>query len=256
MERSVETCSLEMTLLQNANANDKVFIIADTRHNQRWSERKVDPMLCKGDLAFFFDCPVTLEDLRLWAQERTPGIPRNVGDLETVEFADVLGAIAEDQHLTRCARVCFTGTEEDQAPGTIDEVREIKTWNKEEMPCKKPIEKLTFLNRCRYPVTQTPRKNVWHPGFVFVAELASLSDDYIETCDIYRKKHSCKCYVLPELHKITPVPPRRSDAKDATTQSQDLKHTECLHLDFTLSLTKWESMCSRSSIKLVCASQS
>ena len=53
MERSVETCSLEMTLLQNADANDKVFIIADTRHNQRWSERQVDPMLCKGDLAFF-----------------------------------------------------------------------------------------------------------------------------------------------------------------------------------------------------------
>ena len=41
-------------------------------------------------------------------------------------FADVLGAIAEDQHLTRCARVRFAGTEEDQAEqrdqGTIDEV--------------------------------------------------------------------------------------------------------------------------------------
>ena len=47
-------------------------------------------------------------------------------DLETVEFADVLGSIAEDQHWTRCAQVCFTGTEEDQAErhdqGTIDEV--------------------------------------------------------------------------------------------------------------------------------------
>ena len=46
-------------------------------------------MLCKGDLAFFCNCPVTLESLRLWAHERTPGIPRNVEDLETVEFADV-----------------------------------------------------------------------------------------------------------------------------------------------------------------------
>ena len=58
--------------------------------------------------------------------ERTPGIPRNVEDLEAVEFADVLGAIAEGQHLTRCAQVCFTGTEEDQAEqhdhGRIDEV--------------------------------------------------------------------------------------------------------------------------------------
>ena len=55
-----------------------------------------------------------------------PGIPRNVEDLETVEFADVLGAIAEDHHWTRCVQVCFTGTEEDQAErhdhGTIGEV--------------------------------------------------------------------------------------------------------------------------------------
>ena len=51
--------------------------------------------------------------MRLWAHERTPGIPRCVDDLG----ADVLGAIAEDQH---------SGTEEDQAEqrdqGTIDEV--------------------------------------------------------------------------------------------------------------------------------------
>ena len=64
--------------------------------------------------------------MRLWAHERTPCIPRHVDDLETVEFADVLGSIAENQHLTRCAQVCFTGTEEDQAERhdqeTIDEV--------------------------------------------------------------------------------------------------------------------------------------
>ena len=44
------------------------------------------------------------------------------------KLADVLGAIAEYQHLTRCAQVCFAGTEEDQAEqhdqGTIDEVLE------------------------------------------------------------------------------------------------------------------------------------
>ena len=65
MERLVEMCSLELLLLQNVNANDKVIIIADTRHTERWSERKVYPMLCKGDLAFFCNCPVTLESLRL-----------------------------------------------------------------------------------------------------------------------------------------------------------------------------------------------
>ena len=78
------------------------------------------------DLAFFCGCPTTLENLRLWAHERTHGIPRNVCNLDTVEFAGVLGAIAEDQHLTRCAEVCFTGMEEDQAEqhdqGTIDVV--------------------------------------------------------------------------------------------------------------------------------------
>ena len=116
MERLVEMCSLEMFLLQNVNAhlNDKVIIIADTRHTQ-WSERKVDPMLCHGDLAFFCSCTVTLESWPLWANEQTPGTPRNVEDLEKAEFADVLGAIAEDQHLTRYAQVCFTGSEEDQA---------------------------------------------------------------------------------------------------------------------------------------------
>ena len=106
MERRVEMCSLVMFLLQTVNMNDKVIIIPDTRHTQRWSERKVDP--------------------RLWVHERTPGVPRNVENLETVEFADVLGAIAEDYHLTRCAQACFTGTEEDQAArhdhGTSDDV--------------------------------------------------------------------------------------------------------------------------------------
>ena len=67
-------------------------------------------MLCKGDVAFFCNCLVTLENFRLWEHERNPGIPRNMDDLETFEFADVLGAIAENQHLTRCGQVCFTET--------------------------------------------------------------------------------------------------------------------------------------------------
>ena len=125
-ERLAEVCSLEMFLLQDMDVNDKVIIIADTRHTQRWFERKIGPTLCKGDQAFFCNCPTTLENLRLGAHERTLGIPRNLEDLETVEFADLLGTIAEDQHLTRCAQVCFAGAEEDQAEqhdqGTIDEV--------------------------------------------------------------------------------------------------------------------------------------
>ena len=40
-------------------------------------------MLCNGDVAFFYNCPATLEGLRLWAHERTFGIPRSVEDLGT-----------------------------------------------------------------------------------------------------------------------------------------------------------------------------
>ena len=71
VERPVEMCSLETDLLQNGNGNDKGIIIADTRHIQRWSERKVDPMSCKGDLTFFCNCPVTLGSSRPWTHECT-----------------------------------------------------------------------------------------------------------------------------------------------------------------------------------------
>ena len=115
---------------------------------------------------------------------------------------------------------------------------------------------LICLNGCFFLVTQSPRKNVLHLGFVFLAVLALRSGDYIETCDIYREKHSCRCYVLSELHKTTSVLRRLFDASDATTQSRDLKHTKCHHLDPKRSITKWESMCSRSLTQAACASQS
>ena len=84
------------------------------------------PMFSKGDLDSFCNCPVTPEHMRLQSHERTHGIPQNLDDLEMVEFADVLGTIAEDLHLTRCAQVRVSGTEDDQTEqhdhGTIDEV--------------------------------------------------------------------------------------------------------------------------------------
>ena len=204
---------------------------------------------------------MTLKNLRLWPHERTPGIPRNVDDLETVEFADVLDAIAEDQHLIRCAQVCFTGSEEDQAEqhdqgttrpssGRSRHGRRRRCSGRSQL-----TEKLTRLNRYLFLVTQSQRKNVWHPGFAFLAELALRSGAYLETCDIHRKKHLCRCYVLPELHKTISVPPRPFDARDATTQSRNLKHTKCHRLD-PCSITKWESMCSRSLTQSACVSQS
>ena len=96
-ERPAEVCSLEMFLFQNMDVSDKVIIIADTRHTQRWSERKINPTLCKGDPAFFCNCSTTLENLRLGTRAHSR-YPTKRGRSGKVEFADVFGAIAEDQH--------------------------------------------------------------------------------------------------------------------------------------------------------------
>ena len=66
-KRPAEVCSLETFLLQDMDVNDMVIIIADTRHTRMCSERMINPTLCKGDVAFFCNCPTTLENLRLWA---------------------------------------------------------------------------------------------------------------------------------------------------------------------------------------------
>ena len=124
MERLVEMCSLEIYLLRNVNLNDKVVIIADkTTHSERDGPTVTNVVQWRSCILLLLSRDIGKFTSRLWALERTLGIPRNVEDLETVEFADVLGAIAD--HLTRCAHVCFTGTEnqaEQHDHGTIDEV--------------------------------------------------------------------------------------------------------------------------------------
>ena len=71
-KKSVEMCLHEVDPLHNANGNNKVFTIADIRHIQRWFERKVDPMLCKGDHDFFSNCLATAKHHRPGTHERTP----------------------------------------------------------------------------------------------------------------------------------------------------------------------------------------
>ena len=116
----------EVGPLWNASGNNEVISVADVRHIQRRFERKVDPMLCKGDLDFFSNCLATPKYQRPRTHERTTGIPQNLDDSRANEFTDVVGVIAEDLHLTQCAQVCSTGTEEDQTEqhdhGTISEV--------------------------------------------------------------------------------------------------------------------------------------
>ena len=177
------------------DVSDKVIIIVDTRHTQRWSEREINPTLCKGDLAFFCNCQ------RQWktcvsGRMSALLVSHGMWMIWKVEFADVPGSITQDKHLTRCAQVCFTGTEEDQAEqrdrGTIDEVL-----GPQDMEGGDALEDadrdVIYLNRCLYPITQNP-KNVWHPGFVFLAELALQSDGYIETCDMLRAARTPQDY--------------------------------------------------------------
>ena len=113
---------------------------------------------------------------------------------------------------------------------------EIKTWKEEEMLRKKTIEKLICLNRCLHLVTQNPRKNARHLGFVFLAELASRSDDYIETWRHLPKEalvQMLRAARAPQDY-ISAVPPRLFDVRDATTQSRDLKHTKSPPRPYTL----------------------
>ena len=229
-------CSLKMSSLQNLNAHDKVIIIADTRHTQRWSERQVDPMLCQGDLAFFCNCLVTLEHMRLWAHESTPGIPRNVNDLEIFEFADLLGAIAEDQHLTRCAQVCFTSTEEDQAEqcdrGTIDEVlgdqdmeqggdaleeadREADLLEQMPPPGHREPEKERLASWLRLPrgarvAIRRLHRNLRHlpkEALLQMLRAARAAQDYINAGKTFRC-HGCdNTKPRPQTHKVSPPRP-------------------------------------------------
>ena len=80
-EKSVEMCLHEVDPLQNANGKSKVDHHC-IRHIERWFERKIDPVLCKGDL-----------DQRSRTHKRTSRIPQNLND----------GVIDEDFHLTQCA---------------------------------------------------------------------------------------------------------------------------------------------------------
>ena len=157
--------------------------------------------MCKGDPAFFCNCPTTLEHLRLWAHLSTPGVPRNVNDLETIEFADLLGTIAEDQHLTRCAQVCFAGTEEDQAEqhdqGTIDEVlgdQDVEGGGDALEKADREADLLEQMPLPGRPESEKERLAPWHrlPRRARVA-VRRLHRNL-------RKKLSCKWYVTLELH--------------------------------------------------------
>ena len=164
-----------------------------------------------------------LENLRHWAHENTPGIPRNVDDLETVEFADVFGAIAEDQHLTRCAQVCFTGTEEDQAEqhdhGTIDEVlgdqmeeggdgleeadREADLLEQTPLPGHPESEKARVaISRLHRNLRHLPKE-----ALVQMLRAARAPQDHISAAKTFRCQGCDNTKPRPQTHKVSPPRP-------------------------------------------------
>ena len=102
-----------------------MITIADIRHIQMVRTRKLIPC-CAKEIQISSVIVLHHQNTCVRSHEGTPGIPRNLDDLESIEFANVLGTIVEDIHLTRCAQVCSTGTEDDRAEqhdhGRIDKV--------------------------------------------------------------------------------------------------------------------------------------
>ena len=157
-------------------------------------------------------------------------------DLEAVEFADVLGAIAEDHHLTRCAQVCFTGAEEDQAErhdhGTIDEVlgdqdmeegedvldeadREADLLEQIPLPGHPESEKerppswLRLPRRARVAIRRLHR-NLGHlprEALVRMLRAARAPQDYINAAKAFRCLGCDNTKPKPQTHKVSPPRP-------------------------------------------------
>ena len=153
-----------------------------------------------------------------------------------VEFADVLGAIAENQHLTRCAQVCFTGTEEEQAgqrdQATIDDVlgdqhmepggdaleeadREADLL--EQMPLlghpksekERPASWLRLPRRVRVAIRRLHR-NLRHlpkEALVKMLRAARASQDYLSAAKTFRCQGCENTKPRPQTHKVSPPRP-------------------------------------------------
>ena len=105
----------------------RTCVIADSRHTGRWNDTNTKPVLCRGDLAFRCDDPTVTKELLEWSRRRENGNPRCVEDLDEVQFADIIGSIAETHHLDRVVDTAFVGTEEADAERIpIDAIEEEK----------------------------------------------------------------------------------------------------------------------------------
>ena len=188
---------------------------------------KLIPCCAKEILLFFCHCPVTLENVRLWAHERTPGIPRNVEDLETVEFVDVLGAIAEDQHLTRCGQICFAGTDEDidevlgdqdmeQGGDALEEAdREADLLDQVPLLGHPKSEKERLASWLRLPrgarvAIRRLHRNLRHlpkEALVQMLRAARAPQDTCSAAKTFRCQECDNAKPIPQTHRVSPPPP-------------------------------------------------
>ena len=150
-----------------------------------------------------------LENLRLWAHERTPNIPRNVDDLETVEFADVLGAIAEDHHLTRCAQVCFASTEEeaDQEAGReADLLEQMPLLDHPESDKERLASWLRPPRRARVAIRQLHRnlRSLSRETLVQMSRAVRAPQNCINAAKTFRCQGCDNTRPTPQTHKVSP----------------------------------------------------
>ena len=154
-KRPAGVCSLDMFLLQNVDVSDKVIIIADTRHTQRWSGRENNPTLCKGDSAFFCNCPIDIGKLASLGTRAHSLVSHEMWMIwKQSSLPTSLGAIAEDQQVQQ----------EDQAEqrdqGTIDEVLGNQDMEEGGDVLEEADREADLLEQVPLlPVTQSQRKN-------------------------------------------------------------------------------------------------
>ena len=127
-----------------------------------------------------------------------------------------LGAIAEDNHLTRCAQVCFTASEEDRAEqhdrGAIDEVLEDQDMQEgrdvldeahgdadllEQMPLLVYLEPILLLGHAE---SEKERQASWSRLHSPCPCCDQATSPKLAACT--STSTWCRCYVLSEFHKI------------------------------------------------------
>ena len=249
-----------MCLLQNVNVNDQRDHHCRHATHSDGPNAKLIPLLCKGGLVFFCNFPVTekFASLGTLSALLVSHEMWKTGNGRICERSRV--RIAEDQHLTRWVQVCFTGTGEDQADkrdhGTIDEVLGDQDMEKGRDVLEEADREADLLEQMPllgHPESETERLASWlrvprrarvairrlhqnlrhlpREALVQMLRAARAPQDHISAAKTFRCKGCDNTKPRPQTQSVANLDPKRS-------------------------ITKWESMCSRSLTQSACASHS